>query len=234
MKLFVLLFCAAGLLFFSGAAPMYWSDFTMSVQITNKSDQTKQLYLEKGRILEIAHINSTHYQSIIITDGDGWIDVPPRSTIRRQIKGVCLHKGLKFPAQGEQIVLTPLIGNAELITAGDNQEEVHAITGFPRENIQMIVAKGYSDAEKNGRDQDREEAFKNAVENASRESGFTFSSETLLENLRLLRTNQRITMEKKSIRLNKVVHEDYNSSTGEYLYIGEFEVRSRPSRPELK
>ncbi len=218
----------------SAASTMFWTEFTMSVHIRNKSAETKRLYLEKGRILEIARLNTDYFQSVIITDGDGWVEIPPGTTVIHDISGICLNEGLKFPASGEQIIFTPFIGNPELVTAGSDQEEVHRITDFPRDNIQIIVAKGYSDSEKNGIETDREEAFKDAVDTAARESGFVFSSETVLENLRLLRTDQRIKVENKSIRLNKVIHEDYNEDTGEYLYIGEFEVRSKPSRPELK
>ncbi|MFC1557329.1 hypothetical protein ACFL6I_17540 [candidate division KSB1 bacterium] len=232
VKIQVLFLLLCSTCFMSGALPAFWTDFTITISIVNKSDQPKRLYLEKGRILETARIDANYYQSILITEGDGWIDIPPNSAIRRRISGICLHKGLKFPEIGTEIVLTPFIGNAELRVAGSDQAEVHRLTDFPRENIQMIIARGYSNAQKDGRDIDREEAFKNAVETAARESGFLFSSETILENLNILTTDQRITMDEKSIRLNEVVHEEYNEETGEYLYIGEFEVRSKPSRPE--
>lgn len=212
----------------------FWTEFTMTITVTNNSDQPKRVFLEKGRILETANINANHYQSIIITDGDGWIEVPPRTKVRHQIRGLCLHKGLKFPEEGGPINLTPFVANAELLSVGADQEEIHAITGFPRENVQIITGKGYSDVNRDGREKDREEAFRNAVESAARESGFLFSSETFMENMNLLKTSQKLTMEQKSIRLNKVIHEEYDSETGEYLYIGEFEVRSKPSLPEIK
>lgn len=222
------------LFFISDAVPVFRTDFSMTIYIKNKSDQWKRIFLEKGRILEIAKINSSHIQSIILTGGEGWIAVPPGETVQRNISGICLQKGLKFPNQATEIIVIPFTGSAELIAAGSDQESIHKITEFPRDNISVIVSKGYSDDNKDGRAADKEEAFKAAVENAARESGFTFSSETILENLRLIQTNQRIKVEEKSIKLLKVVHEEYNDETGEYLYIGEFEVRSKPSRPELK
>jgi len=217
----------------SGTVPVLWTDFTMTIIIANKSDETKRLYLEKGRILEIARVNSTHFQSVIITEGDGLIEIPPGQTIRRQIRGICLHEGLKFPPVGERIVLTPFTGNEQLIEAGANQEAVHKLTEFPMENVAIITAKGYSDSHKDGRVIDQGEAFKAAVENAARESGFTFTSETILSNLKLIKTKQKISVEEKSIKLNRVIHEEYNEKTGEYLYIGEFEVRSKPSKPQI-
>jgi len=217
----------------SGSVPLHWTDFIMTVVITNNSDEAKRLYLEKGRILEISRVNSTHFQSVIITEGEGWIEIPPRQTVQRQIRGVCLHEGLKFPPIGERIVLTPFTGNEQLIAAGSNQEAVHKLTEFPRENVAIVTAKGYSDSHKDGKAIDQEEAFKAAVENAARESGFTFTSETILSNLKLIKTLQKISVEEKSIKLNRVIHEDYDEKTGEYLYIGEFEVRSMPSKPQI-
>lgn len=220
--------------FTSNADAFFWTEFSITITITNNSDIPKRIFLEKGRILETAKINADHYQSIIITEGEGWIEIPPQSRVQRQIKGLCLHKGLKFPEEGGRINLTPFIANAELLSAGTDQNEIHAITGYPRENVQIITGKGYSDANKDGREVDREEAFKNAVEDAARKSGFLFSSETFMENMNLLKTRQRLTMEEKSIRLNNMIHEEYDAETGEYLYIGEFEVRSKPSVPEIK
>ncbi|MCH7782601.1 hypothetical protein IID62_05990 [candidate division KSB1 bacterium] len=212
----------------------YWTDFSMTIYITNKSDKTKELFLEKGRILELAEVNSTHIQSIIITSGDGLISIPPGQTVQRRITGICLNKGLRFPSVGREIVLTPFTGNEQLIQAGREQEAVHKITEFPLDNVALIIAKGYSDNKKDGRAKDMDEAFKAAVENAARESGFTFTSESILNNLKLIQTMQKLRVEEKSIKLNKVVHEEYNEDTGEYLYIGEFEVRSKPSKPEIQ
>lgn len=217
----------------SGDFPEYMTDFTMTVFITNKSGESKRLFLEKGRILEIAKINSSHFQSIIITEGDGWVTIPANQTVRRQIRGICLHDGLQFPQTGERIVLTPFVGDEELIQAGNDQEAVHRLTAFPKDNVMIITAKGYSDATKDGREKDKDEAFQAAVENAARESGFIFSSETILESMNLIRTRQQIRTEEKSIKLNRVIHEEYDEEKGEYLYIGEFEVRSKPSRPEI-
>ncbi|MFC1477739.1 hypothetical protein ACFL6L_04665 [candidate division KSB1 bacterium] len=217
-----------------GLRPYTWTDFTLTIHITNSSDQAKRLFLEKGRILEIAQVNADYFQSVIITEGNGWIEIPPRSSIQKVIKGICLQKGLKFPPEGARIMLTPFMGNTEYVMVENDQEEVHKIALMPQDNIQMIIAKGYSDSNKDGREQDREEAFQSAVENASRESGLTFSSETILENLKLIQTKQRVTVKEKAIRLNSIVHEEYDERTGEYLFIGEFEVRSKPSRPEIK
>lgn len=223
----------AGILNVSGDYPLFWTDFSMTVYITNSSDRPKQVYLEKGRILEVAQIGSNYMQSVIITSGDGMIVVPPGQTVERKIEGVCLNEGLKFPSVGEEIILTPFTGNERLKEAGAYQDAVHQITEFPLDNIAMIIAKGYSDGKKDGRAKDFDEAFKAAVENAARESGFTFASESILNNLKLIKTMQRISVKEKSIKLSKVVHEEYNEETGEYLYIGEFEVRSKPSKPEI-
>jgi len=233
MKRFITIFLLS-LLCFTGAAPRHRTDFNMTVFITNKSGETKRLYLEKGRILEIARLHSSDFQSVIITEGGGWVSIPPGRTIQRQIKGICLQKGLRFPRESARIVITPFSGSEELIAAGNNQEAVHKIVEFPRDNVSVIVAKGYSDTHKDGRAADYEEAFKAAVENASRESGFTFTSETILENLQLIRTKQRINVKEKSIKLLRIIHEEYNEKTGEFLYIGEFEVRSKPPPTEIK
>ncbi|MFC1555298.1 hypothetical protein ACFL7D_11755 [candidate division KSB1 bacterium] len=213
--------------------PYLRTDFTMTVYISNKSDVEKRFFLEKGRILEIARINSSHFQSIIITDGDGWITIPAGETIKRKIKGVCLNDGLKFPPEEEKIVLTPFVGNQTLIDAGDDQEKVSKITEFPLENVSIVTGKGYSDPNNDGIVIDKDEAFRNAVENASRESGFIFSSQTILENLKMIQTKQKIQVEEKSIKLLKIIHEEYDEKTGQYLYIGEFEVRSKPSAPQI-
>jgi len=218
----------------SEVGSVYWTDFSMTISITNKSDKTKELFLEKGRILELAELSSTHLQSILITSGDGLISIPPGQTIQRRITGVCLNKGLRFPAVGREIVLTPFTGNEQLIKANGDQQVVHKITEFPLDNVALIIGKGYSDNNNDGRAKDMDEAFKAAVENAARESGFTFTSESVLNNLKLIQTMQKLTVEEKSIKLIKIVHEEYNEDSGEYLYIGEFEVRSKPSRPEIQ
>ncbi|MCP4725792.1 MAG: hypothetical protein GY863_12185 [bacterium] len=206
----------------------------MTIFLTNRSDKTKKIYLEKGRVFEIASPNSSHYQSIMLTEGEGWIDVPPGRTIRKQVKGVCLNKNLKYPDLDSKIQVTPYVGDNELIQADGDQKKVHDITEFPKDNIAVITAKGYSNSNKDGKDKDREEAFQNAVGNAAKESGFRFSSETVLRNLKILQTRQKIDIEEKTIKLNRVIHEEYNDKTGEYLFIGEFEVRSKPSKPKLR
>ncbi len=230
-KIAVVLICV--LFSLSGMVPMYWTDFSMSVIVTNRSDEWKRLFLEKGRILEIANVNSSHLQSVIITAGDGWMEIPPGRTVEKKIEAICLNEGLSFPPVGDEVVLTPFSGSQELIAAGANQKAIHSITAFPKENFVLITAKGYSDDEIEGRATDYDEAFQSAVENAARESGFTFTSETILNNLNLIRTQQRIDVEEKSIKLVCVIHEEYNEENGQYLLIGEFEVRSKPSSPQL-
>lgn len=209
----------------SGMVPLYWTDFSMTVVITNKSNEWKRLNLEKGRILEIANVNSSHFQSVIITSGDGLIEVQPGRTIEKVVRGVCLNKGLRFPPAGEEIVLTPFTGSQALLDVGADQGAVHRITEFPKDNFVLITARGFSDNRKDGRERDYDEAFKSAVENAARESGFTLTSETILNNLNLIKTMQRVNVEEKSIKLARVIHEDYDENTGQYLFIGEFEVR---------
>jgi len=217
----------------SGMVPLYWTDFSMTVVVTNKSNEWKRLNLEKGRILEIANINSSHFQSIIITSGDGLIEIPPGRTIEKVVRGVCLNEGLRFPPAGEEIIFTPFTGSQTLIDAGAEQGAAHRITKSPKDNFVLIAARGYSDSRKDGRARDYDEAFKSAVENAARESGFTFTSETILNNLNLIKTMQKINVEEKSIKLARIIHEDYDEDSGQYLFIGEFEVRSKPSLPQI-
>ncbi|GAG81142.1 unnamed protein product, partial [marine sediment metagenome] len=76
---------------------------------------------------------------------------------------------------------------------------VHKLTEFPMENVAIITAKGYSDSHKDGVAVDQEEAFKDAVENAARESGFTFTSETILSNLKLIKTQQKISIPERRL-----------------------------------
>ena len=44
---------------------------------------------------------------------------------------------------------------------------------------------------------------------------------------------QKINVEEKSIKLARIIHEDYDEDSGQYLFIGEFEVRSKPSLPQI-
>ncbi len=212
----------------------YHTDFEMTIFLTNKSDKAKRIFLEKGRVFEITNPNSSHYQSIMLTEGEGWIEIPPGRTIRKNVKGICLNKSLKYPETDAKVQVTPYVGNDVLLQAKDSQDRIHSITEFPRDNVSVVTSKGYSDSKKNGRNRDREEAFRNAVENAAKESGFRFSSATVLKNLKILKTSQKLDVEEKSIKLLKVIHEEYNEKKGEYLYIGEFEVRSKPSKPRLR
>ena len=100
--------------------------------------------------------------------------------------------------------------------------------------MKIIIGKGYSDDKKDGRMADRDEAIWNAMENASIQAGIRFESESILKDIKLIKDFRKLSVEEKSVKLTKVIHEDYNNKTGEYLFIGEFEVVSKPPKPELK
>ncbi|MFC1563057.1 hypothetical protein ACFL4Z_03300 [candidate division KSB1 bacterium] len=221
------------LLFFSFIyfAEIFATEFSMTITFKNNSDNWKKLNLEKGRIFEIAKIDASHYQSIIITSGDGIIIIPPQETVERTISGICLHKGLKFPPEGCIVNFTPFVGDSELITT--DQKKVHSLTEEPIENVMIVIGKGYSDDKKNGRMADRDEAIWNAMENASIQAGISFESESILKDINLIKDFRKLSVKEKSVQLNKVIHEDYNDKTGEYLFIGEFKVTSKAPKPEL-
>jgi len=225
-KLFIAFFA---LIICSGK--LFATDFTLTITFKNNSNNWKKLYLEKGRILEIAKVDASYYQSIIITSGDGIVIIPPNSTVKRVIKGKCLHKGLKFPPEGCTVNFTPFVGNPELISA--NQRKIHSLTDEPANNVKIVVAKGYSDERKNGRMADRDEAIRNAFENASMQGGISFESDKVFNNIDLIKDFKRLSVKEKSVRLKKIIHEEYNEKNGEYLFIGEFEVVSRAPVPEI-
>jgi len=212
---------------------LFATEFTITLTITNKSSEWQKLFLKKGRILEIAGVDATNYQSIIITEGDGLILIPPKSTVKRIIKGICLHKGLKFAEKNAEIRFTPFTGNKELIEAGSNQKNVHKIVAFPRHNIVTVTGKGYSDSEKDGRSKDREEAIRNAMEDAARKSGIEFESEAILDNFKIVKDTKKFEVGKRSIFLKKIIHEEYNEKKGEYLFIGEFDIYCEPPVPDV-
>lgn len=218
------------LMFYSGAPKYYRTDFKMTIFLTNHSDKVKTIMLEKGRVFEINSKGQSHYQSIVLTQGYGLIEIQPGEIVKKEISGVCLNKGLKYPDNDTKLQITPFIGDSDIIQAGADQQRVHQITNYPKDNVMVVTAKGYSDNKKNGRAEDREEAFKNAVENAAKETGVTFSSKTILNNFKLIEASQQMTIDEKSVKLNKIVHEEYNSENGEYLFIGEFEIKTKPSK----
>ena len=205
----------------------------MILRIKNKSDEWLKFFLKKGRILELAKIESSYYQSIIITEGEGLVLVPPKETIERKIKGICLHKGLKFPPVGARISFTPFVGSKELIKAGNDQKKVHKITDKPLPSIMRVIAKGYSDNKKDGIQKDKKEAFMDAINNAARQSGIIFKSEAIKSRFRLFNYTKSITISEKTIRLLKTIHEEYNGRKGQYLFIGEFEIKIPPPIPEV-
>jgi hypothetical protein len=212
---------------------VYATEFRIILTITNKSNKYQKLFLKKGRILEIAKIGETDYQSIIITEGDGLIMIPPKTTIKRVIKGICLHKGLKFPVKNVKLQFTPFVGSDALIKAGSDQKEVHRITAFPRNSRRTVIGKGYSNSEKDGKNRDRQEAIQSAITDAARKAGISFESKALLENFRLLKDLKRIEIGKRNIFMKKTIHEEYDEKKVEYLFIGEFEVESEPPLPEV-
>ena len=220
-KIYLLGFAACAILFIV-FSQVWATEFTMTISVENKSNNWKRYFLKKGRILEIASIDISHFQSIIITEGDGLILIPPLRTMKRTIKGICLHKGLNFPSEGDALKLTPFVVQEELI--GADQETVHALIDLPSENIKLIIGRGYSDAVNNGRQLDREEAFKNAVFNVCRQVDVAFESKASLKNLSLAQNIRKITLGDFSISLKRNIHEDYNEEIGEYLFISEFEV----------
>jgi len=226
-KIFILII----ILSFSLLEGVHATDFTLTITFKNNSNNWKKINLEKGRILEIAKVDASYYQSIIITSGDGFVIIPPNQTVEKTIKGICLHKGLKFPPEGCTVNFSPFIGDSELITT--DQKKIHSLTEEPADNVKIVIAKGYSDEKKNGRMADRDEAIRNAMENASVQAGISFESETILKNINLIKDFRRLTVKEKSVGLKNVIHEEYKENTGEYLFIGEFEVISKSPKPEL-
>ena len=211
---------------------IYGTDFKLAITFKNNSDSWKEVNLEKGRILEIAELDASYYQSIIIISGEGTVLIPPHKTVKKVVTGMCLHKGLKFPPEGRTVNFTPFVGNSELIS--DNQKEIHSLTEKPTPIVKNIIAKGYSDDKKNGRMADRDEAIRNAMENASVQAGISFESETLLKNIDRVKDFRKLAVKEKSVRLKKIIHEEYNDKSGEYLFIAEFEVTSPAPKPELQ
>ncbi len=226
-KIFIFILC-----FFAFClSETFATEFTMTITFKNNSSSWKRLNLEKGRILEIAELDASHYQSIIITSGEGVVIIPPNETVEKTIMGICLHKGLKFPAEGTVVNFTPFVGNAELVST--DQKKVHSLTSEPADSEIIVIGKGYSDDKKNGRMADRDEAIWNAMENASIQTGIEFESELILKNINLIKDFRKLSVKEKSVRLRKVIHEQYNEKTGEFLFIGEFEVISKAPKPIL-
>ena len=225
-KLFI-----SSFLFFICVVNIYGTDFKLTITFKNNSDSWKKINLEKGRILEIAELDASHYQSIIITSGEGTVLIPPKKTIEKVVTGMCLHKGLSFPPEGCVVNFTPFVGNSELIT--DDQKKIHSLTEKPTPIVKNIIAKGYSNEKKNGRMADRDEAIRNAMENASVQAGISFESETILKNINRIKDFRKLTVKEKSVLLKKIIHEEYNKNTGEYLFIAEFEVTAQAPEPEL-
>ena len=230
IKFRLLLTCVFVLLFSSVLSA---TEFKITLTITNKSNEYQKLFLKKGRILEIAKIDATDYQSIIITEGDGLIIIPPRTTITRVVKGICLHKGLKFPDKKAKIQFTPFIGSDELVSANNNQKKIHNIVSYPKRSRVTLIGKGYSDEKKNGKAKDREEAIANAIQDAARQSGVTYESEAIMDNFRLVKDFKRIEIGSRTVYLKKTIHEEYDTKKGEYLFIGEFEVEYDAPSPEV-
>ncbi len=207
------------------------TEFDLTLIMRNKSDSWKRLMLKKGRILEMAGIDESEYQSIILYEGEGLVLIPPHQTIRRKVRGLCMHKGLKFPPEGVKVAFTPFVAKEELL--GRSQAEVHEIAATPSPGIDYIIVKGYSDGEKDGLEKDRDEAFQDAVTQAARQGGMDIANETILENLALIRNYQKIRMQQRSVKLRRIIHEEYNREQGEYLFIGEFEVQMPAPEPVL-
>ena len=80
---------------------------------------------------------------------------------------------------------------------------------------------------------DRDEAVRNAMENATMQAGIDFESETIMKNISKIKDFRKLTVKEKSVRLIKIIHEEYKSKIGEYLFIGEFEVTSQPPKPVI-
>ena len=213
------------------APDAFATEFDLTLILRNKSDSWKRLTLEKGRILEMAGIDQSEYQSIIIYEGEGLVLIPPHETIRRKIRGLCMHKGLKFPPEGIKVAFSPFIAKGELLDK--SQAEVHEIAATPSPSIAHSIVKGYSDARKNGLERDRDEAFQDAITQAARQGGMDIASETIMENLSVIRNYQRIRIHQRSVRLRKIIHEEYNKDSGQYLFIGEFEVQMPAPDPVL-
>lgn len=224
----ILIIC--GIVF--SASALSATEFDLTLVIRNKSDSWKRLILEKGRILEMAGIDQSEYQSIVLYEGEGLVLVPPNQTVRRKVRGLCMHKGLKFPPEGVNVAFTPFIAREEML--GKSQTELHEIAATPAPGISHVIVKGYSDGVKNGIERDRDEAFQDAVTQAARQGGMDITSETILENLSLIRNYQRIRVQQRSVKLRKIIHEEYRSDTGQYLFIGEFEVQTPAPEPILE
>ncbi len=215
------------------AAAVYATEFEFTLVVENKSDKWYRFELVKGRILEIAQIDASEYQSIIITEGDGVIEVPPHYTLRHKVKGLCMHKGLAFPPQGSLVKLTPFTGDNTLVNALPDQKEVHRIAAEASDNIELIIGKGYSDKKKNSREQDRFEAISGAVNNAAGKAGVGLETVSELAKMRMIQKIEKIKVKDQTMSLHKIVHEEYDDQKGEFLFIGEFEIRSKPPKPVL-
>jgi len=225
------IFTALFLLFISSIALA--TEFELTLVIKNKSDEWLKYVLKKGRILELAQIESSFYQSIIITEGEGLILVPPFETVERKIKGVCLHKGLHFAKVGNKINFTPFVGSQQLIEAGDNQKKVHEITNKPSPTIIKVMGKGYSDEEKNNVQIDRKEAFVDAVTDAALQAGVEMKPDQVRSKLNILESSKSAVIDNKTIKVLRIIHEDYETDSGQYLFIAEFEFIIPPPEPEI-
>ena len=213
MKRIVILLGVLG--FFAALFPLeyaFGTEFDLVLVLRNKGNSWKRLMLTKGRVLELAGIDKSHYQSIILSEGDGLVLIPPHQTVQRRVKGLCMHKGLAFPPEGVPVSFTPFTAKEELIDK--SQAEVHRVAASPAPNMTRIIAKGFSNEKKDGQEIDRDEAFRNAVENAAREGGMEITSETVLRNLNLIRNYQRIRIKQHSVKLGKIVHEEYDNESG--------------------
>lgn len=211
--------------------PVYATEFTMTVTIKNKSDNWKKFFLKKGRIIEIAKVDASHYQNIILTEGDGLILIPPLQTVKQTIKGICLQEGLNLPPKNAVMKLTPFVLQEEWIDK--DQKTMYTIMENPLDNSSSLIGKGYSDAIKNERQQDREEAFQSAVLDVSRQIGIIFESKSVFQDLSLVHGLHTVTIDEQSITLNRIIHEEYNEDTGEYFFIGEFTISKKAPLPRL-
>ena len=55
-----------------------------------------------------------------------------------------------------------------------------------------------------------------------------------MKNISKIKDFRKLAVKEKSVRLIKVIHEEYKDKTGEYLFIGEFEVTAKPPTPEIE
>jgi len=233
MKKISLIFAIFILITVFSSSDALGTEFELTLKIKNNSGEWLKYVLKKGRILELARIESSYYQSIIITEGEGLILVPPYETVERKIKGTCLHKGMSFPEIGEEIHFTPFIGSEELISAGNDQTKVHQISSKPLASRVKVIAKGYSDKKKNGLKEDKDEAFLAAVFDAASQCGIDFQSKSISSQLKMLEYKNTVTITEKTIKFLKVIHEEYDEKEGKYFFIGEFEVKFPPSAPQV-